>query len=352
MHAETSSPRHRPSVSAHALGRLLVSTPTIFDMLSTRDVRHLRRADKALRSLVAEHPWTDSATPVSRLLAEWRSSFPAATACRLESPTLTKGQLAQLEGLTSFTSVGFRSKAEENEQPLAAVRTMPRLEALTVVDCHTALGRGADHALKAPSDTVWGELRSLRELSVTLPCSAIPLALLSSLNGAVLRKLSLCVSNSWDTGTTRIRVSDAALAALPLLEELCLDGTLLKGFSGTGLAMLSRLVSLKLRSATLAEDVFASAPASLRSVDVSGSTGMTDATFSAPCFAGVTSLTLNRPPESMTSAAFAGLFALEVLDLAIHEHTALIADAALAVLGSHRRLRRLRCSWELPYTEL
>jgi hypothetical protein len=158
---------------------------------------------------------------VPHLLAEWRASFPAAIACRLESATLTKGQLSQLKRLTSFTSVGFRSKAEANEQPLAVVRTMSHIEALTVVESASAR-RTATRLALAPAAAVWGELGSLRELSLELGAAVMPATLLSSLNGAVLRKLSLRICNSgWDERAGIVGlITDAGLAGLPLLEEL------------------------------------------------------------------------------------------------------------------------------------
>ena len=85
----------------------------------TQEVRHLRRTDTTMRSLIAEHPWADSDTTVCRLFNEWHSSFPSATAIRLASPTLTKAHLGQLSGLTRFTIEGFHSKVPGNELPLA-----------------------------------------------------------------------------------------------------------------------------------------------------------------------------------------------------------------------------------------
>lgn len=343
-------PTPRPTVPAQ---------PAIFNMLSTRDVRHLRRADKALRSLVAEHPWADSITPVSHLLSEWRSSFPAAIACHLKSPTLTKGQLEQLKGVNSFSSSGFRSKAEANEQPLAVVRAMPHLEALSVanVSAPRRANRWSGAALPlliAPSAAVWGELGRLRELCLELPASAMPVALLGSLNGSLLRKLAIRNSTLHSADGIQGMISDAALAALPLLEELLLNNVLpshagiwgSKGpspdFTGSCLAALPRLKVLAILSASLPSGVFSRAPASLRSLDVSWCSGLTDASFAAPFLAGITSLTLRNPPAAMTSAAFAGLTALEELVMQIVGDSALASDGAFAVLGSHCRLRRLR----------
>lgn len=344
-------------------------------MFNTRDIRHLRRCDKALRSLVAEHPWADLDTPVHHLLAEWRSSFPAATACRLESATLSKGQLMQLEGLSAFASVGFRSKAAANEQPLSSVRVMPRLEVLTMVEravepTTRRSTRGVAPLVLAPSAAVWGELGRLRELSLDMPADTLPINLLSSLNGAVLRKLSISVSDrvswrrmgGWGRNAKDV-VTDAALAALPLLEELCLIGVLGPAasalqvhlplpqglpspgtFTGSGLASLPRLASLTLHGGDLPPDVFSQAPASLRALDVSNCSGLVDATFTTARLAGLTSLTLHDPPVGVTSEAFAGLAALESLVVKAAFHNTLISDATLAVLGSHGRLRRLVCS--------
>lgn len=345
-------------------------------MLSTRDARHLRRADKALRSIVAEHPWADTDTPVTRFLAEWRTSFPAATACRLESPTLTSGQLALLDGLTTFTSVGFRSTAEVNEQPLAVVRTMPRLEALAVFErAGGASGRRSTRAttpfILSPSAAIWGELGHLRELNLELPAAAMPVGLLSALNSK-LRKLSLrVVHHRHRIGVHQNRgikglITDAALAALPLLEGLHLFAVLgthtagplagdknpHKVFTGVSLAALTRLSSLTLHGAALPVGVFSHAPTSIRSLDVSHCTGLTDATFNAPCLAGITSLILHDPPEGLSSRMFVGLSALEELNVRAERggHN-LITGAALRALGLHGRLRRLRCFSEISPRE-
>lgn len=251
---------------------------------------------------------------------------------------------------------------------------MPGLEVLAVVERAAAVtARRSSRAVAplfiAPSAAVWGELGRLREVSLDLPVAAMPLALLRSLNGAVLRKLALRVAEFSMTSRggyygpgIRGLVTDAALAALPLLEEVGLFGVLptafagygLAGgaagdeseeaFTGAGLASLPRLASLTLHSARIPDGLLSHAPASLRSLDLSHCSGLTDATFAPPCLAGLTSLTLHNPPATVTSEAFVGLVALEDLFVQSSNNGGLISDATLAVLGSHGRLRCLRCS--------
>ena len=240
--------------------------------------------------------------------------------------------------------------------PLAVVRTLPHLEALIVVHCAPTKRGKAPRLAISPTAPVWGELGSLRELSLELTASSVPLTLLGSLNGAILRKLALRITNldGLETGIGGL-VTDAALAGLPLLEELLLDGALPLesapfgdsssiSFTGAGLAALHRLTSLTIHQGTLPTGMFSHARASLRTLKLSGCSGLTDASFAAPCFSNITSLSLRESSEGLTAVAFAGLAALEELTLHTKASVALISDAALAVLGSHGRLRRLRCS--------
>jgi hypothetical protein len=334
-------------------------------MLSTRDVRHLRRADKAMRSLVAEHPWTDVDSTVYRRLPEWRSSFPAATAIRLVSTTLTKGQLGLLKGLTRFTIEGFHSKMAGNELPLAVVRTMPSLTALGVVDRQSFTDRKAatmttSHSDRAaalalsPSARVWGELGGLRELTLTLALSALPPNFLSGLSGA-LRKLSLSTIPPPATaqlGGDTFVLTDTALTRFPLLEELMLcrvasweDQSTAPLFSGVCLATLTRLGTLALTHSHVPPRVLEHACPALRSLNLSHCTGLSDETFtSAPAavLSGIRALNLRDAPASVTSVSFAGLDGLEDLDASCNLQPSLLSEDMLRVLGSFGRLRQLR----------
>lgn len=179
----------RGDLSAHALGRLIVSTPVIFEMLSTREVRHLRRADTILRSLVAEHTWADAVTPV-RNLTQWRSSFPAANVAFVDAATLTKAQYTRLAGFTGLGVLGFRCKSGVgNELPLALVRTMPHLESLRVA-VRALLGKQCIPFDISSSAAVWRELGRLRELRLELPHVSYPADILSQLGGLASSSLT------------------------------------------------------------------------------------------------------------------------------------------------------------------
>lgn len=316
-----------------------------------------------MRSLIAEHPWADSDTTVCRLFNEWHSSFPSATAIRLASPTLTKAHLGQLSGLTRFTIEGFHSKVPGNELPLAVVRTMPGLTALTVCDRKSVSGRRAasvtaSHSERAaalalvPTAPVWGELGQLRELSLTLPLTALPATLLSRLSvGLRVLCLNVIPPPATAEGGGSFVLTDAALAGLPLLEELTLcrvatwsDVTAVPHFSGSCLATLSRLKMLALTHSHLPPLVLEHACPALRSLSLAHCTGLTSETLTSiptAVLAGIRTLNLRDAPPAVTSVAFAGLTGLEDLDVSCNLQPSLLSEPLLRVLGSMGRLRRL-----------
>lgn len=333
----------RADLTAHALGRLLVSSPLIFDMLSTRDIRHLRRADTAVRSLVAEHSWSDSSTLV-RSLTQWRSSFPAATAAFVDAAALSKPQLAHLSGLTSFGVLGYRSKDPAGEHPLAFVRNFLRLEALRIELRATGKYSRATSLpfTLSPSAPVWRELGGLRELSLALPQSCYPPDFLSHLGG--IRKLNLTAETSMGP-TGSFTVTDVGLGQLAGLEELHLKEVAFSAdFTGACFARLPRLVLLDLCSAALPCE--ASLPPLLVSLSVRKQLHLSSATI-AP----LTSLkslclgTCSPPPAAsvcLTQTAFLGLAVLETFEVARGVFASDSDEAdVLALLLGFGRLRRL-----------
>lgn len=243
---------------------------------------------------------------------------------------------------------------------------MPGLTALGVEDRKGVSDRKAaaitsSHSQRAaalalaPSAAVWGELGGLRELVLTLPRTALPVGFLGGLSGA-LRVLSLTVipppaTADRSSGGGVFEVTDAAVACLPLLEELTLcrvaswsDVTAAPHFSGAGLASLTRLRSLALTHSHLPPRILAHACTSIRSLNLSHCTGLSNATFkSAPAavLVGIRVLNLREAPPGVTSEAFYSLTCLEELDVSCNLQPSLLCCAVLGVLGSHGRLRRL-----------
>lgn len=172
----------RVDLSEHALGRLLVESPAVLDMLSTRDARHLRRADKALRTIVAEHPWSDDVSAVRSHVADWRSSFPSATACLLDSASLPKTVVCTLAGLSSFCMLKSLSSKSDPEFPLSVVRGMKRLKRLQI---YPMVG-----SCPIPRDApVWLELGGLLELDLIVPRKSLIPSLLGNVRCANLLSL-------------------------------------------------------------------------------------------------------------------------------------------------------------------
>lgn len=330
----------RADLSTHDLGRLLVATPMIFDMLSTRDVRHLRRADTVLRSLVAEHPWSDAVTPI-RSLTQWRSSFPSAKAALVDAVTLSKPQLARLSGLTSLGVLNFRRKgAPSDELPLAFVRSLPRLEVLHIAFRNGL--RGTPFTL-SPSAAVWRELGGLRELALELPRTHYPLDLLSRLGG--LRKLSLAAELSPVPPPGTLVVTDAGLTRLPDLESLTLRGVhFARAFSGACFARLPHLTSMDLFCAAL--PVGATLPVQLVALAVAGQGPLANETL-APLVA-LKSLKVDTDARllgssgGLSSVAFQGMAWLESLDVSpsVFDSDRTIADV-FAVLNGFGHVRRV-----------
>jgi hypothetical protein len=321
-------------------------------MLTTREARHLRRADSVMRSLVAHHPWADAVTPVRRLIASWRSSFPAATAMYLDAPKISKAQLATLSGLLSFTITGHGCQGyPDNEFPLAAVRCMRHSHTLRVT--RAPLGRGAAEVHIAPGAAVWLELGRLQELSLSARCSGFPANLLQLLGGRAgpLRKLELELGGL-EVHDAGFSITDPGLASLPLsLKSLSISGIMTAGavengaddFTGEGLAALTGLESLALLGGVLPTGILAHVAPTLLSLDVSDSRPITDESFAHPALTHLRSLTLHGAPSTLTAAALAGLNDLEELDYSVGPGSALMSDAWLQALGSLRNLRRLCC---------
>lgn len=309
----------RADLSKHALGRLLVASPAVLEMLSTRDARHLRRADKALRTIVAEHPWADITTPVLRLAAEWRASFPAATACNWRLTTLAKTAAPLLAGLTCFHGHSLHSTKGFSELPLSVVRIMPQLTALHAGCCYTD-----------GDATVWGEIGRLRELQLSNLQSPSVNNLLGHV-GSGLRKLDL---HAW----TFQGAFSPGFAAVPLLESLSLSGI---PVAGSDLAPLTHLRVLSVAYAALQPDFLMHAASSLRELSLNCCRGITNATFAPPGLASLRELTLltNAPSTAVTSDALVGLASLEVFRSCGYRK--LVSQKALNVLGSMGRLRRL-----------
>lgn len=336
----------RADLSAHALGRLLVSSPVILSLLTTRDVRHLRRADTALRSIVAEYPWSDPATAVHNL-AQWRSSFPAATAAAVHAGAITKPQLARLSGLTDFSVLGFRRKVKPaDELPLAYASSFPRLEVLRVKS-RDHVRNDVARVVLPPSAAAWRELGGLRELTLELPRACFPADLLSHVRG--LRKLSLA-GEVQGSSPCALAVSDASLARLPELEELRLCGVpFSRDFSGACFGQLPRLALLSLRQADLPPR--ATLPPKLVSLSVMWQ-GHLSSEALAP-LGSLKSLELQTHPDyavggsalqlqvRLSSAAFLGLTQLESLELASGVVDGGDFVALLSMLNGFGRLRRL-----------
>ena len=338
----------RGNLSDHTLGRLIVSTPVIFEMLSTREVRHLRRADTVLRSLVAEHSWADAVTPV-RNLTQWRTSFPAAHVAFVDAATLTKPQCARLSGFTGLGVLGFRCKSGlGNELPLALVRSMPHLESLRVA-VRSGLGVKSIPTDIAPSAAVWRELGRLRELRLELPHASYPSDLLSHLGGLHKLQLEATIERGQLAPVGAFLVTDAGLARVPELVELKLrDISFHRGFTGASFSLVPALSVLELHSAHLPRGSLL--PTNLQSLSISGQAHLADETL-AP-LTRLTSLVLdtfgnqarapggNATDGCLTSAAFLGLSQLESFNVT-RGTLGTSADLILAVLNGFGKLRRL-----------
>lgn len=239
---------------------------------------------------------------------------------------------------------------------------MPGLTSLSVGDRRSVVDRKTaamtpSHAERAaafalaPTAAVWGELGGLRELSLTLPLAALPASFLGGLSGA-LRVLSLTITPPSVTGghsAPKFELTDAALASLTMLEELTLSGLFSGGvgapsFTGEGFASLSRLSSLALTHSLLPPRILAHVGMALRSLSLAHCTGLTDKTLSsvpAAVRAGIQTLNLRDAPPQVTASSFSGLSGLEELDVSCHLQPSLLSQAALVILGTLGRLRRL-----------
>ena len=316
-------------LSKHALGHLLVASPAVLEMLSTRDARHLRRADKALRSIVAEHPWADVSTHVLNMrVAEWRASFPVATACNIPSLSLTKAVMPLLAELSGLHCSSAYTREKFSELPLSVVRFMPRLTSLHV---------SCDVHRDAP---VWSELGGLRELHLSTRATLLPPNLLSHVTS--LRMLHLGLYG--DFNLSHDVTLSPGLSAVPLLESLSLSGfsTPVLLSMSTDLLHLTRLNALNVSHSELPPDFLVNVASTLRVLGLTHCLGVTDATFAPPTLAYLRELKLCSIPGGglgVTSDALVGLASLEVFRSTGYPQ--LVSQKALEVLGSMQRLKRL-----------
>lgn len=333
-------------LSSHPLGALLVAAPMVFDFLSTRDARFLRLADKALRALVAGHPWLDAlaSSAVSSFLGEWRASFPLASAVCLRVPTLSKTQLAQLVGVTRLSVVDFlrsKTKAPKGgaaaaakddgaELPLSVVRHLPRLEALRLV--------GRQPIAVPRAATAWLELGRLRELALSVLRSSLPASFLQGMGA--LRKLDLrCPAMPEDAEgsppDSLFSLTIAALAHVPLLVELRLEGL---PFEEGGLAPLTLLQVLSLTAVRLGHTKLNCLPRSVHTLVLRDCSRMAMLQDDSMLALSAVRILVFPKPASVSDAALGGLVALEDLDLT---GSVDVSNVTLGVLGSRARLRRL-----------
>ena len=322
-------PRHRKAAVAearklHALGHLLVTTPALFGMFSTRDARHLRLADTALRVIVSEHPWADLKTPVRRTFAGWRASFPAATGVFLAYPLFTAPRLSKIAGLTSLRATDVGMTEQRKDMPLAAVRCMPVLTSL-----HFSLRDDRHYGgVGIPATSpVWHELGRLRELSIggATPAALMPSSAFSLLGG--LRKLDL--SNT--SHKNSVLVTDSILALLPLLEDLSLRGSELRG---PGFATLTRLTTLSLASNPLPSDFFDYVAPTLRSLELSNCKGQSEIAMDSAALRNVRMLRLagNTTSVSVFGRSLANMKSLEALEIRGFFRNS-FSQAFVAILG-------------------
>lgn len=284
---------------------------------------------------------------------------PQILACRQTSILVEGGRR-----VSSLRLVGYHQPTgyyAGGKDPLAHVFVrFPALRTLIVNDA------GRVHSRVAPSlDTpLWKALGSLWHLDLRVLHARVPATALASLRA--IRRLSLALDVPEHRHARRgapaaealkatadppFVVTDAVLAALTTLEDLRIDGRVrggldvFAGFSGSGLAPLVRLRSLALVHCTLQPGVLRALPASVRSLDFSGSTGLTAASFAAlPHPASIRVLRYDQSPGAGIDAGALGAALPGLEELRLGEDSVLVCDALLYSLAAHGVLRALWAS--------
>jgi hypothetical protein len=329
-------------LSKHALGHVLVSVPSVLGFLSTREARHLRRGDKALRSIVAEYPWCDLSTTIDHRVIEWRTSFPAAVGCSLPFPIrgrgpIPKAVIPQMTGLTSFRSISqhFFSHPVLIDELLEFKSSLPDLSVL-IFEKHVDAPAHAS-SLAAPS---WGDFSGLRELSLgfNIP-SSLPVAFFGHLGS--LRKLSL----SSYSEETNMPTFAPGLEAMPHLEDISFRGLAWAALLvPSGLVALTRLAVLSLNELHLPPNTLACTAPSLRTLWLMRCSLVNNAAFTHPNLSSLLELKLEARYDAshtaLTADAFVGLSSLETLEVT-NGYFGLCSQRLLEVLGSMNVLKRL-----------
>ena len=302
---------------------------------------------------MAEHPWTDTRTLVSRLVPSWRASFPRALAIRIDGKHLTKHRLSQLADLRHLIIDGrsWNSFDVLNELTLAAARVIPGLEAL---HHHVAVHRWYSAVPDVlQDDSVWGCFGALRELTVEVDHAVLSPPVVGGL--CALRKLAVTfVGERGSEVPLPFLLTDAGLAALLLLQA-----------GQVSLASVPRLSTLKLVGVPLASRALEHAQRALTTLVLGGlnfdpdsevlssvrcqllnlclldCTGLSSELLMAPALSTLLTLTLRDVSVNAASAPFAGLESLETLDVTSELATEAV-DSAF-VRGGLAACRALRC---------
>lgn len=300
-------------LSGLSLATAIVQTPELLNFVSFASAVCLRSCNKGLRSLVAQHRWTDAhtteAAPIRYHLEPWRRCFPAAAAVSLDQklnfrvtpPTILRiiGGVQtitaadrlnsiKLENVSSLSGVSrlavdlsndFGTIFESDAPALAAA--MPKLAALDISAATDRIKRPLDDATFALWASRLAEFTA-RGWYPMMTVSVFSAALASS----SLRSLNLgCESRPHTLGGTLLALSDEFLSALPsTLEKLALEGFDIdreRGWTGSPLARLGALRALSLPSCSLSDGFLLHAPPSLRELDISSNPRLSGACFAA-----------------------------------------------------------------------
>ena len=302
-------------LSGLSLATAIVQTPDLLNFVSFASAVNLRSCNKGLRSLVAQHRWTDAhaaeAAPIRYHLEQWRRSFPAAAAVSLDKKlsyrvtpstimrivdgvqtlfaadrlnSIKLENAASLSGVTRLAvdlSNHFGTIFDSERDAPALAAAMPKLAALDISAATDGIKRPLDDAMFAR----WASRLAEFTARGWYPRMTVPV-FSAALSMSSLRSLHLgCESRPHTLGGTLLALSDEFLSALPsTLEKLALEGFEIdreRGLTGSPLARFVALRALSLPSCSLSDGFLLHAPPSLRELDISSNPRLSGACFAA-----------------------------------------------------------------------